>query len=116
MNLYDREQALNDYNKSCDYIAEVFVNKQFGDEETEKEITFKNSAAKLWWTGSRPGGTLCYCDFSFAFDDILTDIRLDASRGQIIRYYDYINRWYDENNGHVKPMSYSTWLYTEAHP
>lgn len=114
MNKYDTEKALQDYEAACKYIAEVFVNKQFGNEESEEDITFENSPTKLWWVNDGPGKNLCYGDYVFGFNDILTDLKLNAAPGKIIRYYDYVVQWMNENP--TLPMSYSTYLFTEAQP
>lgn len=104
-------QALTAYKRACNRIAELFANKQFRDPD-EPEITFK-SDDNLWWLGDDVGGTLFYGDLFFSrFDDIITDLRLNAPKGEIFQYDAYQLRCHRCG---MRPAGYRLWLKSAPH-
>ena len=95
---------IENYEKSVNAIVEEFKKKQWPDDEI-----------KGYWIGDFVGeiydfNGIIYLDFI----DILTDIRENVPKGEISKWYDYVNRIYNINNITNVPMlrdvNYHSWL------
>lgn len=98
------EREIKDFELSVNILAEIFLNKQFGEED-EPKITIDNK--DVYWVADDVGGILYYGDWSFGFNDILTDLKDDAPKGAILKYNDYVVQVCDEN---VAMLNYHSWL------
>lgn len=99
------EKEIKDYEAAVNTLAEIFLNKQFG-EDTEEPITIDGKWA--WWAGDEVGDVLFYGDWGFNFNDILTDIKEDASIGELDKYNKYCTRCIDL--GLESWINYHAWL------
>lgn len=109
MNDKTTELLIKDYEAAVNAIAEAFLNKQFV-EDGEPRITVDGDDA--WWASDDVGGTLFYGDFSYSFDDILTDLKEDAPRGEVQQYIDYVVRC---ANLKISYINYHSWLMGAPH-
>lgn len=103
------EREIKDFELSVNILAEIFLNKQFGEED-EPKITIDNKDA--YWVADDVGGILFYGDWSFGFNDILTDLKEDAPKGEIQKYVDYAVRC---ANLKISYINYHSWLMGAPH-
>ena len=69
---------IDEWKKLSNGIAEQFLYHYFDDLYPD-----------YWWVSDEEGGILCYGDYFFSFDTILTCYKLDISFEQLINWYDF---------------------------
>lgn len=102
----DITRMIADYERSCNALADAFLNKQFNDPD-EPPITIEDSKDAFWFGGDA-GDAVVYGEQVFAFNDIITDLYEDAPIGEIIKYNDYHEYCYDQS---ITPINYRAWLH-----
>ena len=73
-------KAIENYNKACNAIAELWVKKH------EFDLT------DSFWVGNTIGGVFCASDFFANMETMLIDLKLDAPEDQFIKWHDYCVR------------------------
>jgi len=99
-------KEIRNYELSVNKLAEIFLNKQFG-EEGEPPITLDGDH---YWAGDDAGGVLCACDtHCYNFNDVLTDLKEDAPIGELDRYNEWAVRCTELG---IEPRcNYHSWLH-----
>jgi len=100
------EKEIRNYELSVNKLAEIFLNKQFG-EEGEPPITLDGDH---YWVGDDAGGALCACGTHYYnFNDVLTDLKEDAPIGELDRYNEWAVRCTELG---IEPRcNYHSWLH-----
>lgn len=74
------KELIAQYNQLCDEFVKVFCEKHDMD------------YAETSWVADERGGTLEYCDYYITYEDIITDLMLNAECDCIWKYDEYIQR------------------------
>ena len=70
--------SIDEWKKLSNKIAEQFLYDYFDDLDPY-----------YWWVSGEEGGILCYGDYFFNFDTILTCYKLEITFEQFISWYDF---------------------------
>lgn len=90
------------YEIVCDTYANKFCEKHGYYRLGESPDTF--------WVGNNCGGILFVGDVYANFDTIRTDIDMNASEGEFIKYYDYLTHVSDALGVKAPSMNFKSWL------
>lgn len=108
------KRLLQNYDDAANAVAEFFLNKQH-HEEGEPAITLgRGEHDCTYWCANEVGGILCYNEtYFYDFDDILTDLRENASVGEIDKFNEWEKRCL--NLGLNPHCNYNSWLLGAPH-
>ena len=91
------KELKENFEKAVNAYLKAFCEKQEFDYEDAKDL----------WVAGDVGDVVLCSDFYFSFNDIRTDIDMDAPAGEIIRWYDY---YMEMANLRLPLMNYQSWL------
>lgn len=104
------KRLLENYDTAANEVAEFFLNKQHHEEGEPAIKIGRGTYDTTYWCAEEVGGVLCYNETHYyGFDDILTDLREDAPKGEIEKYNTWSKRCRDLN---LYPnCNYTSWLH-----
>lgn len=91
------KELKKEFEEIADKYLKAFCGKQGFDYDDAKDL----------WVAGDVGDVVLCGDFYFSFDDIRTDIDMDAPVGEIIKWYDY---YMEVANLSLPLMNYRSWL------